>query len=48
MKKLIAIVTLSVFTLGTFAASVNPIMQKDTGKVKKDTTKKPKPTNVHK
>jgi len=45
MKKLISILTLSVFTLGTFAASASPVMQKDTSKTKKDTTKKPsKPT----
>ena len=43
MKKLIAALMLSAFTLGTFVAAANPVMQQDTTKkhkMKRDTAKK--------
>ena len=50
MKKLLAALVLSTFTLGAFAATVEPVMKQDTSKkhkvkkdtsLRKDTSKKP-------
>ncbi|MBS1525151.1 MAG: hypothetical protein JST19_05845 [Bacteroidetes bacterium] len=45
MKKLMAVLILSAFSLGAFASVAHPKMQQDTTKkekrMKKDTTKKP-------
>jgi len=50
MKKLIAVLMLSTFALGAFAAAENPVMKQDTTKkhkmkkdtsMKRDTSKKP-------
>ena len=49
MKKLIAAVILSVFTLGTLVASANPVLQQDTSKhkMKRDTSMKKDTSTKH-